>query len=94
MKDKINPWLQKKNIHLRVLNEKIDFSIDNQPTRQNEIWLPLITMKPGFFSDTGYRFRQNDFKMSDNWYPGGGGSKKEFYDVTTYNSDTIPVDES
>ena len=39
----INEWLKYKAVHLRVLNDKIDFSkYDSAAVRQNEIWLPAV----------------------------------------------------
>ena len=39
--------------------------------RQTEKWLPTIPMTKGKFSDTGYRFRKNQFHRNDKWYPFG-----------------------
>ena len=54
--------------------------------------MPTVPLKPGFFSDTGYRFRENVFEMTDSWIPGVPGKVKKFYDVTLFNSDTVSVD--
>ena len=51
-------------------------------------------MGPGKYSDTGYRFRENEFTMKDAWIPGFGGEKKTFYDIIKYNTDTMEVDDS
>ena len=48
-------------------------------------------MKLGSFSDTGYRFRKNEFNRAENWYPFGGLVKERFFDITIYNSDTFNV---
>ena len=31
---------------------------------------PAFKLKKGFYSDTGYRFRRNNFEHADHWYPG------------------------
>jgi len=77
---------------MRVLNDKIDFSkFDEGSVRQNEIWMPLVKFKSGLFSDTGYRFRENEFKHGDNWFPGAPFQHRTFYDVTFFSSDEIEV---
>jgi len=48
-------------------------------------------MKKGKFSDTGYRFRKNDFNRIDKWYPFGLQVIDTFFDLTFYNSDTFDV---
>ena len=58
----INTWLSQKIVHMRIINDKIDFTkFDEEAERQNEIWMPAIKLKPGLYSDTGYRFRENLF---------------------------------
>ena len=88
----INAWLQTKAVHLKILNDKIDFSkFDDGAVRQNEIWMPLIKLKPGAFRDAGYRFRENTFKKADSYFPGLLKSIQKFYDVTVFSSDEIEV---
>jgi hypothetical protein len=36
--------------------------------RNNEIFIPAISIAWGFYSDTGYRFRYNNFERYDNWW--------------------------
>jgi len=59
--------------------------------RENEIWLPSVPMSAGFYSDTGYRFRENIFLMHDSWVPGVSSEQTHFYEVTTFNSDPLKV---
>ena len=55
------------------------------------MWLPFVKFKPGLFSDTGYRFRENSFEQEDNWIPGGRVKTNKFYDVQFFSSDEIEV---
>lgn len=48
-------------------------------------------MRPGIFSDAGYRYRQNVFEKQDFWIPGISSSVEKFYDVTFFSSDSIIV---
>jgi len=48
-------------------------------------------MKSSKFSDTGYRFRKNEFNRHDKWYPFGEKVLETFFDITFYNSDTFDV---
>lgn len=89
----INKWLATKSAHLRVLNKKVDFT-KLELVRENEIWMPLVSFKPGTFTDQGFRFRQNTIPRDDHWLPGVGESKQKFYDVTYYSSDAIVVGEN
>jgi len=65
--------------------------MDEYAVRQSEIFLPIIPLRSGYYSDKGYRYRQNDFIRNDEWYPFGGVSKEHFYDMKFYNSDTYMV---
>lgn len=59
----ITDWLRTKGVHMRVLNDKIDFSqFGLGAIRQNEIWMPLMKFKEGYYTDAGYRFRENKFE--------------------------------
>ena len=53
--------------------------------------MPAVSLRPGLFSDTGYRFRKNIFERIDNWVPGFSEIKNKFYDIRLYNSDQIVV---
>ena len=53
----------------------------------------MIDISPGYFSDTGYRFRRNTFFRDDEWHPFYEKTVEEFYDSTLYNSDTFRVSE-
>ena len=91
-RDEINEWLKTKSVHLRVLNDKIDFTTFNDDTtRKNEIWMPVLKFKPGLYSDAGYRYRENTFDKKDHWFPGIGKSLEKFYDMTFFSSDEIEV---
>jgi hypothetical protein len=60
--DSIDNWTRNKIIAMKVINQKIDFlEFDEEAVRNNEIFVPGIKMGPGHYSDTGYRFRFNDF---------------------------------
>ena len=77
---------------MRVLNDKIDFSqFGLGAIRQNEIWMPLMKFKEGYYTDAGYRFRENKFEQKDHWVPGKDVNEKKFYDVTFFSSDEIEV---
>ena len=68
--NEINEWLETKQLFLKVIDNKIDFnSYEKMALRQTEKWMPMVTMSPGHFSDTGYRFRRNFFVRNDDWVP-------------------------
>ena len=91
-KDQIKSWLEYKVVHLRVLNDKINFSkFNHESVRQNESWLPVVPLRSGIFSDTGYRMRENIFYKYDNYAPWGTVKEQKFYDVELFSSDSIPV---
>ncbi len=48
-------------------------------------------MAHGFFSDTGYRMRENIFSMQDNMFANIVTKTKKFYDTTFFNSDSLNV---
>ena len=73
----------------RVMNPQIDFTIDNNPVRENERWLPSFPLKTGSFSDVGFRFRLNIFNMLDSWVPGFSSTVIKFFDLVFFNCDTI-----
>ena len=54
-----------------------------------------ISIQASYYSDTGYRFRKNTFDAIDQWAPVPmfGHSHKTFYDIKTFNSDTMEVGE-
>jgi len=56
--------------------------------RYNEVFIPGVPMNA--YSDTGYRFRYNEFDRIDNWY-WGESEIKYFFDYLFYNSDTYPT---
>ena len=90
----INSWLRTKAVQFRMIDNKIDFNNrEEYAVRQTEIYMPMITLEAGHFSDTGYRFRKNTFFRVDEWYPFRAREEEEFYDVTRFNSDTFLVEE-
>ena len=53
-------------------------------------------MAPGKYSDTGYRFYENHYRISNSWFPipnlfGKTDYVKEFYDFETFNMDVLDV---
>ena len=79
--DDINEWLDTKKIHMKIIDNKIDFnSFDDHPIRETEKWMPMIDLSPGHYSDSGYRFRKNTFQRDDEWYPFATRKELEFYD--------------
>ena len=64
----IDKWLANKFATFKVINTKIDFnSFEVIATRQNEVFVPNVPLASGFFSDTGNRFRANNFYRTDFW---------------------------
>ena len=55
--------------------------------------MPSVRFRPGLFSDSGYRFRENAFSKDDHWLPGLGMTTIKFYDVTFFSADLIDVGE-
>lgn len=53
-------WIDTKMLAMKVINKKIDFlDFGDTAVRQNEVFVPIVPMKAGQFSDTGNRFRYN-----------------------------------
>lgn len=50
-----------------------------------------MRFKSGFFSDAGYRFRENTLNTVDHWIPFILPEKKNFYDISLFSSDTLQV---
>lgn len=55
--------------------------------------MPAVQLQAGIYTDTGYRFRENQFYKSDHWLPGVHESFSYYYDVTFFSSDRIVVDD-
>jgi hypothetical protein len=92
----IKTWMSTKMATLKVLNQKIDFlTRESFAVRNNEVFIPSITLKQGRYSDTGYRFRFNDFERYDYWWS-STLVHNYFYDFIFYNSDTydVPMDQA
>ena len=53
--------------------------------------MPALKLKPGVFTDAGYRYRKNTLDKVDLWVPGWYKEKEHFYDVTFFSSDEIEV---
>jgi hypothetical protein len=86
--DSIDTWMRKKRIGLKVLNQKIDFTtFEEVAVRYNEIFLPSIPLAYPSYSDTGYRFRYNQFDRADGYLIPKNIDNK-FYDCFEYNTDT------
>lgn len=54
------------------------------------MFVPSIPIKFGKFSDTGYRFRFNNFERYEYWWS-NSLINNYFYDLMFYNSDTFDV---
>jgi hypothetical protein len=67
--DSIDNFVRNKKIAMKVINQKIDFTVFFEyAVRYNEIFIPSIPMDQ--YSDTGYRFRYNQFNKQDGYvYP-------------------------
>ena len=50
-----------------------------------------MRFKSGFFSDAGYRFRENTLTTVDHWLPFIPPETKNFYDISMFSSDTLQV---
>ena len=88
----INTWLEKKRMYIHMLNEKLDFqSYEEKNIRQNEIWLPSVSLENGKFHDYGFRFRKNQFVRNDEIAPFFTSKINYFYDVLTFSSDSFDV---
>jgi hypothetical protein len=58
----IDNWIRDKVVAMKLINQKIDFiTFEDWAVRYNEVFIPGVPMGNGLFSDTGYRFRYNDF---------------------------------
>lgn len=78
----------------KVINNKVNYNDRNEEKmRQHQTWLPSVPLTNGKFSDTGYRYRKNNFFFMDYWIPVPfvAGDDITFYDITPFNSDTLDV---
>lgn len=81
-------WTEKKIVAMKLLNTKIDFyDFSELAIRYNEVFIPGVPMN--MYSDTGYRFRYNEFERQDGWF-GPKNVLNAFFDYMFYNSDTYP----
>ena len=75
-------------VRLKAINDKIDFSSFSElPLRKNEIVFPIIPLKTGAFTGTGFRFRKNVFTTLDYWLPMWPKQIITFYDLVLFNND-------
>lgn len=92
-KPEMNEFLSNKRVVFKVINEQIDFNDrDERAVRYNEIYTPGVPIQTGLFSDTGYRYRYNQFERTDFWWTG----KKyldPFFDYLHYSTDIYVVPE-
>ena len=59
--ESIDNYLRNKVIAMKLINQKIDFlTFDEWAVRYNEVFIPSVPMFDAY-SDTGYRFRRNNF---------------------------------
>lgn len=80
-----------KRATFKVINQKIDFlDRDEYAVRNNEVFVPSISLEWGNYSDTGYRFRYNHFERFDSWWA-QTQTLNVFFDYIFYNSDTFDV---
>ena len=89
--DEINEWLVGKKSMLYVVQYKPDFAVKKY-LRQNEMYLPSISLEPQYFSDVGYRYRINDFITADEWYIVKDTPDITFTDYAFFNVDTFNQD--
>ena len=88
----INQWLEKKKIFGIALNKKANFATkhsgvheeEDEEIRQSEFWLDSIPMYSKF-TDSGYRYRKNEYHISKSWMPLAPTIIKEFYDIRKFN---------
>ena len=51
-------------------------------------WQDPVRLAPGYFTDTGYRFRLNNFEHTDNWY-WPFKNEVSFTDMTLFNHNEL-----
>ena len=74
---------------MKIINQKIEFNnFGEYAVRNNELFVPTISMKYPAYSDTGYRFRFNQFDRKDG-YLLPDNALDIFFDYFNYNSDTF-----
>lgn len=85
--DSIDNFTKNKKIAMKIINQKIDFTtFGDYAVRQNELFAPSIPMRSPSYSDTGYRFRYNQFDRTDGYmYP--DNDQDIFFDYFEYNTD-------
>ena len=85
--DSIDNFTKNKKIAMKIINQKIDFTtFGDYAVRQNELFAPSIPMRSPSYSDTGYRFRYNQFDRTDGYlYP--INDQDLFFDYFEYNTD-------
>jgi hypothetical protein len=86
--DSIDNFIRYKKIAMKIFNQKIDFTtFDDYAVRYNEVWTPTITMTSPSYTDSGYRFRYNNFDRDDKYFV-PHSLENVFFDYFKYNTDT------
>lgn len=83
----IDDWLIGKIAIFKVLNNQLhlhDFNSNNLEIIEK--WLRGIKLKRNLLTDTGWRFRRNEFRAYDSYW-GFGSKKKVYYDFKFFNFD-------
>ena len=55
--------------------------------------MPSVKLQQGIFTDGGYRYRENVFTKSDNYFSSFISTKQKFYDTLHFNTDEFKVSE-
>jgi len=90
--EEIEEWIEGKIVVGQSISSMVNYLSRDSFVYPFEKWLPAIKLG-GVFTDAGFRFRNNNLKIKNNWYDWFGHSEKleNFYDIVFYNNDEIPI---
>ena len=61
--EEVEEWIKYRNLLPLVINKSPDFGSFDSIYKEEEIYVDDVKLGPHKFTDTGYRFRINDYKM-------------------------------
>ena len=89
--DEIEAWIDTKTAAFKMISSKIDLNERNKrAVNYQELMLSQSPLKSGLYTDSGHRFRFNEFLRIDYWWS-GYNSVDKFFDYVFYSHDVYEV---